>query len=255
MKVYALDEGSYSVGVDKKFIPFDPKTDDKKDRKGSLFINVQPFLVELEDELIVIDSGLGFAHDGKMVIHENIRKLGYEPEDVTLVLMSHLHQDHASGMVDTETGSLSFPNAEYVIQRAEWEEAYSNTKSSYKTEIFDTLQRSGHIQFVEGDGQLNSAISYELSGAHSPFHQVFHIVSEGQHLFYGGDEWPEPEQALRRFAAKYDYDGHKAMELREQYATQAAEENWTCLFYHADENAIAKIAKKEDSFLILPITN
>jgi len=253
MKVYALDEGSFSVGVDKKFIPFDPKVDDKKDRKGSLFIHVKPFLVNLGNELIIIDTGLGFLKNGKMMIHENIQKSGYEPEDVTLVLMSHLHQDHASGMVNTESGSLSFPNAEYVIQRAEWEEAYSNTKSSYRTEVFDILQRSGQIHFIENNGELNSSISYEISGAHSPFHQVFHIENEEGHLFYGGDEWPEPEQALRRFAAKYDYDGHKAMELREQYVTQAAENNWTCLFYHADENAIAKIAKKEDSFRIIPV--
>lgn len=253
MKVFALDEGSFSVGVDKKFIPFDPKTDDKNDRKGSLFINVKPFLVDAGNDLIIIDTGLGFSKNGQMMIHENIRELGYEPEDVTLVLMSHLHQDHASGMINSETNTISFTNAEYIIQRAEWEEAYSDTKSSYRTEVFDILQRSGQVHFVENNGELNSLVSYEISGAHSPYHQVFHIKNEEDHLFYGGDEWPEPEQALRRFAAKYDYDGHKAMELREQYATQATNEDWTCLFYHAGENAIARMAKKDDSFRIIPV--
>src|SRR5690606_26517097 len=141
----------------------------------------------------------------------------------------------------------------YVIQRSEWEEAYSNSSSSYRTEIFDVLQRSGQIQFVEGDGKLNDFIRYELSGAHSKFHQVFHLETDNRHIFYGGDEWPEPEQALRKFAAKYDYDGRKAMELREEYATEAAENNWTCLFYHAKANSIAKIAKQDDSFRIIPI--
>lgn len=253
MKIHALNEGSFSVGTDKKFIPFDPETDNKSDRKGSLFINVKPFLVAVENELIVIDTGLGFSRNGKMMIHKNIQELGYEPDDVTLVLMSHLHQDHASGMVNSESASPSFANAEYIIQRAEWEEAYNNTTPSFRTETLDILQSSDQIRFVENDGQLNSLIHYELSSGHSPFHQVFHIVSGDDHVFYGGDEWPEPKQALRRFAAKYDHDGHRAMELREQYATKAAEENWTCLFYHESGDAVAKIAKKEDSFQIIPI--
>src|SRR5690606_4812433 len=85
MEVYALHEGSYSVGVDKKFIPFDPATDDRKDRKGSLFIHVQPFLVKRGDDLIVIDTGLGQEKAGELVIHQNIREQGYEPGDVNLV--------------------------------------------------------------------------------------------------------------------------------------------------------------------------
>lgn len=255
MEAYALHEGSYSVGVDKKFIPFDEATDDKKDRKGSLFIHVQPFLVRRGDDLLVIDTGLGQEKGGELVIHQNIRKLGFEPGDVNLVLMSHLHQDHASGMVYQKEGKweLTFPNAEYVIQRSEWEEAYTNNSSSYRTEIFDVLQRSGQIRFIEGDGTLNDYIRYEMSGAHSRYHQVFYLEDEGKTIFFGGDEWPEPEQALRRFAAKYDFDGKKAMELREDYASKAADEQWLCLFYHAKANAIAGVRRQEDSFRIIPV--
>jgi hypothetical protein len=56
---------------------------------------------------------------------------------------------------------------------------------------------------------------------------------EGEKVFFGGDELPEPEQLIRKFIAKYDMDGRKAMELREEYGKKAAEEGWTCLFYHA----------------------
>jgi len=254
MQAYSLHEGSYSVGIDKKFIPFDPLVDDKKDRKGSLFIHVQPFLIKHQNNLVVIDTGLGQDKNGELVVHSNIKNAGFDPSDVNLVLMSHLHSDHASGMAFEKDGKfeLTFPNAEYVIQRSEWEESY-NSSSQHLVKVFDVLQRSGQIHFVEGDGSLNDFIRYELSGAHCKYHQVFHLETDNEHYFYGGDEWPEPEQALRKFAAKYDYDGRKAMELREQYATEAAENDWTCLFYHAKADSIAKIAKQKDSFKIVPV--
>ena len=85
MKALALYEGSFSVDATKTFIPFDPAIHDPKDRPASLFIYVQPFLVETGNDLIVLDTGLGFHSDqGKMMIHENIRKAGYDPEDVSL---------------------------------------------------------------------------------------------------------------------------------------------------------------------------
>jgi len=252
MKVFSLYEGSYSVDNSKHFIPFDPQKDDKKDRPGSLFIHVHPFLIKTTDQLILLDTGLGYRQNGELVLHQNIRNAGFNPNDVTMVLMSHLHQDHASGMVVEKDGKveLSFPNAEYIIQRGEWENGYSGVSDSYKTPVFDVLQRSGNLHLVEGNGTLNETVHYELSGGHTEFHQVFHIVDEEEHYFFGGDEWPEPQQILRKFAAKYDYDGRKAMELRDTYAKEAAEKNWICLFYHAARNAIATIQVKGDSFQI-----
>ena len=77
--------------------------------------------------------------------------------------MSHLHYDHSGGMVWEKDGKLevSFPNAEYFIQRGEWEVAYSKPSKSYRTDIFDVLQRSGQVVFLDGDGKINEEISYE----------------------------------------------------------------------------------------------
>lgn len=256
MKIYPLFEGSYSVDSSKKFIPFNPEIHNPKDRPASLFIYVQPFLVETESDLIVFDTGLGMLNeDGKLVIHENIRKIGYSPDDVTLVLMSHLHYDHTGGMVYENNGRLvpAFANAEYVVQRNEWEHAYSKPSKSYRTEIFDVIQRSGHLRFVEGSGQLNASISFELTGGHSEFHQVFLIDENGQKCFFGGDVVPEPEQILRRFKAKYDFDGARSMELREEYGKRAAAEDWICLFYHAKSQAVAKVSYEDGSFGIIAV--
>lgn len=252
MKIHALGEGSFSVDSTKKFVPFNPLTDNPQDRKGSIFIHVQPFLLQTKNDLILMDAGLGFKNpNGELMLHDNIRKAGFEPEDVTLVLMSHLHNDHTGGLVTERYGKLepAFPDAEHVIQRGEWEFAFSGKSASYKEPIFEVLQRSAQINLVEGSGILRDGITYELTGGHCQFHQVLKIVSEGETYFFGGDVLPEPEQLIRKFAAKYDFDGRKSMELREEFGKQAVANNWICLFYHAKNLAIGSVTFK-DGFLV-----
>ncbi|MEE1947142.1 MBL fold metallo-hydrolase [Pedobacter sp. KR3-3] len=254
LQVFTLTEGSYSVDVTKQFIPFDPSIHHPKDRPASLFIHVQPFLVKINDMLVLLDTGLGYSNEqGQLHLHENIKKAGFRPEDVQLVLMSHLHFDHSGGMVHHHNGKmeLSFPDATYVMQRGEWETAFSSTSSSYHTDIFEFLQVNADIQLIEGSGQLNEFISYELTGAHCPYHQVFLIDDGIDKAFFGGDVLPEPEELLRKFIAKYDYDGRKAMELREEFGQKAAAEHWKCLFYHSKSKTQAYIELDGDRFKIV----
>src|SRR5947209_3894566 len=79
MEIFALGEGSYSVDSSKKFIPFDPQRDNTKDRPGSLFIHVNPFLVKTENDLILFDAGLGFKDTrDELLIHQQIRNAGFD---------------------------------------------------------------------------------------------------------------------------------------------------------------------------------
>jgi len=256
MNIFPLGEGSYSVDASKKFIPFDPQTDNPKDRPASLFIHVNPFLVQTSDDLILFDCGLGYKDTrDELFLHQHIRNAGFEPEEVTLVLMSHLHYDHSGGLVVEQGGKLvpSFPDATHVIQQDEWQTGLSGKSSSYHKEIFEAMQSLGQkLLLVEGSGELKAGIKYELSGGHCPFHQVFWIEDNGEKCFYGGDELPEPEQLIRKFIAKYDYDGRKAMHLREEYGKKAAAEGWTCLFYHAKSTAVGNVEYVDDHFLVTP---
>ena len=90
-----------------------------------------------------------------------------------------------------------------------------------------------------------------MTGAHTPFHQVFLITEGEEKVFFGGDVLPEPEELQRKFIAKYDFDGRKAMELREQYGKKAAAENWNCLFYHGKTKATGYILENEGTFTII----
>jgi len=257
MHIFPLQEGSYSVDATKKFIPFDPDIHSYKDRPASLFIHVQPFLVKTPTDLILFDAGLGFKNNqDELIIHQNIRNAGFDPEDVTLVLMSHLHYDHTGGLVIERNGKLeaAFPGAEHVIQRSEWETAFSSKSSSYHTGIFDVLQRSVPITYIEGSGEFKPGISFELSGGHCKYHQVFLLDYDNEKVFFGGDELPEPEQLIRKFIAKYDYDGRKAMELREEYGKRAAADGWKCLFYHAKSNPVGTVKYENESFMVTPVS-
>jgi len=255
MEIFALGEGSYSVDISKKFVPFDPQTDNAKDRPGSLFIHVNPFLVKTSTDLILFDTGLGYKDTrDELYLHQHIRNAGFEPDEVTLVLMSHLHYDHSAGLVVERGGKLqpSFPNAIHVMQRQEWEFALSGKSSSYHVEIFEALKELKQLVLVDGSGTYQPGIRYELSGGHCPFHQVFWLEDGDDKCFFGGDELPEPEQLIRKFIAKYDYDGRKAMQLREDYGKVAASEGWTCLFYHAKTVAVGKVSYTDEHFSVSP---
>ena len=94
------------------------------------------------------------------------------------------------------------------------------------------LRNSPQVKFTEGNGIIDDYIKYEVTGAHCPYHQVFWIIEDGEKVFFGGDVAPQLQQMKSRFIAKYDYDGKKSMELRQQWWQQGQQEKWTFLFYH-----------------------
>ncbi len=238
MKIIPLSEGAFTIDATKKFIPFDVSKDDLQQRPvGSLLVEIQPFAVVTSKDILIIDTGLGFSNpNGTMQIHQNLLNNGIGPMEVTKVLLSHLHKDHAGGIYKKDEvlkqKFLSFPSATYYVHKTEMEFALKKGSPSYWTENFEGLQNSDQVVLLEGDGKINDYITYQVSGAHSPCHQVFWIEEEGQKIFYGGDVAPQLQQMKNRFVAKYDFDGRKSMELRQQWWKQGKEEKWTFLFYH-----------------------
>jgi glyoxylase-like metal-dependent hydrolase (beta-lactamase superfamily II) len=233
-KIIPLSEGAFTVDQTKKFIPFDKQTDNLQDRKkGSLLVEIQPFVVITSNDIILLDSGLGFAGpDGQLQIHKNLAANGINSDDVTKVLMSHLHKDHTGGIARPNKKIISFENATYYINKNEWEYAFEKGLPSYHVNNFALLSKKENLILTEGDGMIDDYISYKVTGAHTPYHQVFKISDEGSIIFYGGDVAPQLQQMKSRFKAKYDFDGNASMELRQKWWQQGQEEKWTFLFYH-----------------------
>jgi glyoxylase-like metal-dependent hydrolase (beta-lactamase superfamily II) len=237
MKIIPLSEGSFTIDKTKVFIPFDPATNKLADRPiGSLQVEVQPFCIVLERDIILIDTGLGFSKNNELQIHTNLKANGIQPEQVTKVLMSHLHKDHAGGVSFNNilgNAQLAFPNAAYFVQRREYDHAEAIGYPSFITEEFEVFDKHPNVFWLHNDeGIIDNYITYQVTSAHSKYHQVFWIAAEGKTLFFGADDAPQLQQMKSRFVAKYDFDGKKCMELRNKWWQQGLAENWTFLFYH-----------------------
>jgi glyoxylase-like metal-dependent hydrolase (beta-lactamase superfamily II) len=235
MKIIPLSEGSFTIDKTKQFIPFDQLRDDLQQRNtGSLLVEVQPFVVITTEDVLLLDTGLGFNVEGKLQLHQNLIEAGINPSEITKVLMSHLHKDHSGGVTKEVNGvrELAFPQATYFVQQQELDFAMQKGNPSYFPEMLQALQSSDNVTMLNGNGVIDGYISYEVTGAHSPFHQVFRIVDAGETVFFGADDAPQLQQMNHRFVAKYDYDGKKASELRQVWKERGAAEGWTFLFYH-----------------------
>lgn len=238
MKIIPLSEGAFTIDKTKVFVPFNKEKDDLQERAlGSLLVEVQPFCIITKKDILLIDTGLGFSnHDGVLQLHQNLIDNGINPLEVTKVLLSHLHKDHSGGVSkeDKILGNhfLSFPQATYYVNKDEYAFAIEKGIPSYTPKEFEILGNASNVIFTEGNGTIDEYISYEVTGAHCPYHQTFMIEEGGEKIFFGADVAPQLQQMKSRFIAKYDYDGKKCMELRQQWWQQGQQEHWTFLFYH-----------------------
>ncbi|MBL7768672.1 MAG: MBL fold metallo-hydrolase [Flavipsychrobacter sp.] len=237
MRVIPLSEGSFTIDGTKQFVPFDHQAHELNDRPtGSLLVEIQPFVVITSEDVLLLDTGLGFEVDGRPQLVKNLMDAGINPGEITKVLMTHLHKDHAGGVSHRNkvTGNfeLSFPQATYFVQRKELEFAFEKGFPSYMPDELECLRSAPQVELLDGDGVIDSYIQYQLVGGHCPYHQVFRIVDGGSTVFFGGDNAPQLQQMKSKFVAKYDYDGKRAMELRQEWWKTGQENNWKFLFYH-----------------------
>jgi len=236
MKIIPLSEGTFTIDKTKLFIPFDENSDDLQARTtGSLLVEIQPFVVITAKDILLLDTGLGFTDkEDRMQIHSNLAKEGINSSDITKVLLTHLHKDHAGGVSENRDHSqLSFPHAKYYIQERELNFAFEKGFPSFITDELVALKNSEQVILLKEDrGYIDDYIQYVVTGSHSPYHQVFWIKDDNETIFFGGDDAPQLQQMKNRFVAKYDFDGRKAMELRREWWEKGANEKWSFLFYH-----------------------
>jgi len=241
IKIIPLSEGTFTIDKTKLFVPFDDGIHDLQQRPvGSLLVEIQPFVIITAKDILLLDTGLGFEKDGQLQIHKNLANAGINPSDITKVLLTHLHKDHAGGVsFGINHEELSFPNAQFYLQEKELSFAFEKGFPSFIAEELEELMRSKQVVLLKDDeGTIDDYIHYKITGAHSPYHQVFWIRENDRTIFFGGDDAPQLQQMKHRFVAKYDHDGKKAMELRRTWWEQGQQEKWTFLFYHDVKNPV-----------------
>jgi metal-dependent hydrolase (beta-lactamase superfamily II) len=185
MRIHPLSEGSFTIDHTKEFVPFNTSIEQLQNRpKGSLLVEIQPFVVVTDSDIILFDTGLGyFNNSGQLQIHENLMNLGIDPSSVTKVFMSHLHKDHAGGLsylhpIYNER-FISFTYAKYYVQKREFELAISGQTSSYLADQVRILEEySGVVWLTQDEATIDNLIHYKLTGGHSMYHQVAWIKEQ-----------------------------------------------------------------------------
>lgn len=236
MRIYPLSEGSFSIDSTKVFIPFEGDIQNRP--TGSILVQVQPFVVVTENDIILLDTGLGyFNNQGILQIHANLMAIGIDPSSVTKVFLSHLHKDHSGGISylhpQHQERFISFPYATYYIQKSEYDLALQSKSASYIADQIQLLEAFSKVHWLtQEEGVIENLIHYKITGGHCLYHQVCWIKEQTEILFFGADVAPQLQQMKSRFVAKYDLDGKLAMEWRQQWWEKGQKENWTFAFYH-----------------------
>jgi len=243
MKIIPLKEGNFSAGKTKDFTLL---TEENADHIGGIKMSVQPFLIITENDYILLDAGIGWkSESGKTVISEILEKENIRPDQITKLLLSHLHKDHIEGAVKiTENGfEAAFPNALIYIQKRELDFAMEKRGNpSFDFDMLEKLIQLPNIIWMNDDnGEITEEISYQVAGGHTPFMQVFWIRENGETVFYGADDLPQASYLQYHLAYKSDFDGRKAMELRLKWEKEARENNWKILLYHDLDKAVITI--------------
>lgn len=240
MKIIPLKEGNFSTNKTKDFTLL---TDENKDLIKGIKMSVTPFLIITGNDVILLDAGIGWKNEnGETVISEILKKENIDPNQVTKVLLSHLHKDHIETVITrTENGfKATFPNAEIYIQKRELDFAMENQGNhSFDFDTLEKLIELDNIVWMDEDqGQITDEISFEVVGGHTPFMQVFWIKENNETVFYGADNLPQESYLKYHLAYKSDFDGKKAMELRVKWQKEAIENHWKVLLYHDLDKSI-----------------
>lgn len=243
MKIIPLKEGNFSASKTKDFTLL---TEENFDKVGGIKMSVQPFLIITENDYILLDAGIGWKNEsGTTVISEILKRENIHPDQITKLLLSHLHKDHIEGAVTVTDNDFeaTFPNAQIYIQKRELDFAMENKGNpSFDFTILEQLIQLPDIIWMDEDqGQITDEISYEVVGGHTPFMQVFWIKENGETAFYGADDLPQASYLKYHVAYKSDFDGRKAMELRLKWEKEAKENHWKVLLYHDLERAVIEI--------------
>ena len=241
MKIIPLHEGAYAVDKQKTFTPI---ALGEALPKGSLKMGICPFLIILENDVVLLDAGLGFSSNGLPMIHSLLKENGYAPENITKVLLSHLHKDHIDGLGNFNDGKFeaNFGKAKIYLQKRELDYALRQTDNpSFDQKMLLQLKDFSNLVLLsENEGWINDEIYFEVTGGHSPFHQAFWIREKEEIAFYGADNLPQKAYLNFNVAYKTDDDGKKAMLLRQKWEQLATEESWNILFYHDIKNNVQR---------------
>ncbi|HEU4452771.1 MAG TPA: MBL fold metallo-hydrolase [Longimicrobium sp.] len=226
------------------------------DERNRIPLATRCVLVETPDALVLLETGLGNKESEKFRdmygvdnapsegsghpdrLHEAIHAAGFSPADVSVVIDTHLHFDHAGGNTFADGEGrvhLSFPNATYHVQRGEWEWAHranERTSASYLPHNFDPVMEAGRFVLDEGDVEILPGISVYRTPGHCPGHQSVIVSSEGETACFLADVIPTMAHLPLPWIMGYDVEPLVTLESKRALLRRAVDERWLLISTH-----------------------
>lgn len=221
------------------------------DDRNRIPLAMRCLLVESEDALVLIDTGAGNKEDEKFIeiyglenegeptaLEDAIRAAGFNPSDVTHVINTHLHFDHAGGdTVRLDDGRITpaFPGRRHFVQRGEWEFAHlqnERVRASYLLHNMDPIREAGLFDFVEGPADVVPGIRLRPTPGHTPHHQSVIIESEGERAIFLADLVPTAAHLSLAWIMGYDIEPLVTLETKRAVLEEAKRERTLLIFEH-----------------------
>jgi glyoxylase-like metal-dependent hydrolase (beta-lactamase superfamily II) len=251
---------------------------DEIDREHRLLQALNCLLVETPAGRVLIETGIGErvtdkvramrGYEGSPVVPA-LEAAGFDPASVDLVVMTHLHFDHAGGLLRAD-GSKAFPRARIVAQRAEWDIALDDNSrivASYDQPEIRLVREWGDADAVDGEVELLPGVSVIRTGGHSKGHQAIVVRgtgasagasastggTDGRTLAFFGDLGMRPWSANPRWVTSFDDFPLDSVEVKGELFARAAEEDWLVALSHEPVTPIGRLSPDRDRYRFDPV--
>ena len=259
---FALDGGAMFGSIPKTIWSKSNPTDSR----NRIELALRVLLISFEDRRILVDTGAGQVLSSKWQeiygldysqsgLKMGLARHGVSPKEITEVILTHLHFDHAGGVTEySDKGlELTFPRATHYIQQRQWQWAlYPSEKdrASYLKETLEPLKLSGQVKILEGACELFPGMHLILSNGHTPGLQMVKIEDSSKVLLFPSDLLPTASHLPLAFIMGYDLHPLTTLEEKRSILAQAFEEEWVVVLEHDPRLEAIRICRGEKHFEI-----
>lgn len=222
------------------------------------------WLVRGRGKTILVDAGCGHGYGEKITkiygfesnypMAESLAAFDVTPQEVTDVLVTHLHFDHGGGLAnpDGDEWRLTFPNAIHHIQKAQWQHAVDpnpRDRASYFKQRIEIIEREGRLALVDGEWEFAPGIDFLTCHGHTPGQQLPRITGDGETILFGGDLLPLLAHFPPPYVMAYDLQPVLSMEEKVRVLKQAAAGNWIVFFEHDPDTEACRVVEQGGRFV------
>jgi glyoxylase-like metal-dependent hydrolase (beta-lactamase superfamily II) len=231
------------------------------DPQGRIELALRLLLVRGRGRTWLVDTGIGDKFDpksnsiyrieGAMLPDEALRRAGFDPADVTDVLLTHLHFDHAGGTTRIGPGGeprLVFPRAVHHLQRRNWQWAHAPTEKdsgSFLAENYELLRHSNLLHLVDGTAELFPDVELIVSEGHTVGQQLPRFHEGTTHLTFCGDVIPTAAHLKPSWVMAYDLQPLTTIEEKKVLVAEALEDDGILFFEHDPSIAACRLEERD----------